>query len=643
MNDQKIDNRLKEIEDEIILLSGHLSDAVEKKIAVKIGDLKDGLDKFQKTVMTIPAKKGVPAAPALEFNKIQDDLDSIRKFIGSDEMEGKDDNLVKRIENFSGTLMKGLVNLETNMKDSVKLSSEVQDIIKTTLNENISKLRDTVEKARAASAGDQAAAFSIDIDEIKSSVESAVEGLTENLNIVVKSMEDLDARIKSSTEQSGKNIESVKASLLENLNNLNNTAVSIQQALAIDEDTTLGTEFTGIRSRINELSEELTGNSSTLMQGINTLDTTLRDSIKQSTDKQDETREILIRNLTTIGQSTDSIRQLLTIDEDKTFGTEITGIQTRIDGLSEEMTGNSGTVMKGIDALDTALRDSFRQSAEKQDETREILIQNLTTLSEAADSIRQLLTVDGDKTLGAEISGIGSEIAEIGSEVSGIGSEVGGLQTDIKSLSKTVTDSSGSIKKEISEITGKIHEYSEKNAAGFDEVKTKLQKDLAKLNDSAEIIRRMVTTDEEKFLGSMTTMIHNIVLGLSEDLTEMSGQVNNRLVNIFKNAQDNIQQNLAKQDEIKKVLLFDLYKLNDTAERIHNLCTTEEDRPLGNEIIAISDRVEQISVQMPNITEKVDKHSSQLDSVTDEVKRMRWFIVGAVVISLIVLIASFFN
>ncbi len=517
MNDQKIDNRLKEIEDEIILLSGHLSDAVEKKIAVKIGDLKDGLDKFQKSVMTIPAKKGGPAAPALEFNKIQDDLDSIRKFIGSDEMEGKDDNLVKRIENFSGTLMKGLVNLETNMKDSVKLSSEVQDIIKTTLNENISKLRDTVEKARAASAGDQAAAFSIDIDEIKSSVESAVEGLTENLNIVVKSMEDLDARIKSSTEQSGKNIESVKASLLENLNNLNNTAVSIQQALATDEDTTLGTEFTGIRSRINELSEELTGNSSTLMQGINTLDTTLRDSIKQSTDKQDETREILIRNLTTIGQSTDSIRQLLTIDEDKTFGTEITGIQTRIDGLSEEITGNSGTVMKGIDALDTALRDSFRQSAEKQDESREILIQNLTTLSEAADSIRQLLTVDGDKTIGAEISGIGSEIAEIGSEVSGIGSEVGGLQTGMKSLSKTVSESSGSIQKEVSEISGKIHEYSEKNAAVFDEIKANLQKDLAKLNDSAEIIRRMVTTDEEKFLGSMTTMIHNIVRGLSEE------------------------------------------------------------------------------------------------------------------------------
>ncbi|MBN1290533.1 MAG: hypothetical protein JXB48_01750, partial [Candidatus Latescibacteria bacterium] len=348
MNDPKIDNRLKEIEDEIILLSGHLSDAVEKKIAVKIGDLKEGLEKFQKTVMAIPAKKGAPIAPALEYNKIQNDLDTIRKIIGSDEMDKEDDNLVRRIETFSGILMKGLVNLETNVQDSVKQSSEAQENVKASLIDNINRLNETIENVRSALTTGVGESVGGEINGIKSRVDSAAAELINNLNDVLKSVENIELQIQNSVRQTDEKQAETRTILLENLNNLNTTAVSIQRTLSIDEDKTLGTEISDIRNRIDELSEELTDNSSTLKKGIDALDTTIRDSIKQSADKLDETSELLIQNLTGLNQSTDSIRQLLTIDKKKTLGTEIAGIQSGIELISNEVSNSTGSVKKDI-------------------------------------------------------------------------------------------------------------------------------------------------------------------------------------------------------------------------------------------------------------------------------------------------------
>jgi hypothetical protein len=46
--------------------------------------------------------------------------------------------------------------------------------------------------------------------------------------------------------------------------------------------------------------------------------------------------------------------------------------------------------------------------------------------------------------------------------------------------------------------------------------------------------------------------------------------------------------------------------------------------------------------ESPVILEKVISINERLDSISAEVTRMRWFVLGAVGISLIVLIASFF-
>ena len=94
MNDQKVDKRLQEIEDEILLLTEHLSDAVGKKLGVVIGDLKDGLETFKKSVLEAPAKKGAPAAPSVELTKLQNDIETIRTRIGSEEFENKEGKLV---------------------------------------------------------------------------------------------------------------------------------------------------------------------------------------------------------------------------------------------------------------------------------------------------------------------------------------------------------------------------------------------------------------------------------------------------------------------------------------------------------------------------------------------------------------------
>ena len=50
MNKQKIDQRLKEIEEEVILLSGYLSESVENKLGVHLNNLKESMNYLKKTI-----------------------------------------------------------------------------------------------------------------------------------------------------------------------------------------------------------------------------------------------------------------------------------------------------------------------------------------------------------------------------------------------------------------------------------------------------------------------------------------------------------------------------------------------------------------------------------------------------------------
>ena len=497
MSDQKVDNRLKEIEDEILLLSGHLSDAVDKKLGVRIGDLKDGMEKFRKSALAVPAKNGAPAAPSIELNKLQDDIDALLKKIGSEELEGDNDNLALRLENFSGTIMQGLVGLQTTMQNAVEQTTATQDVVKNTLDGNLKTLNDAIENVR--------------------------------------------------------------------------------NKLTTDVEETLGAEIAEIKDRIENLSGELSSKSGNVMDSLSAIEKNVKESVDRNGAKQEVTREVLLQNLDGLKEVAETIQQMLTVGEDTTAGTEIIEIKNQIGILSGDLSNSSDTIREELAALDKGI------------------------------------------------------------------SEITVVKSKIEDLSEELSTGAGTIKEDIAALDSRIKTTADNNMSKQDEVKSILQDDFGKLNDNAEIIRRMVTTDEEKYLGSLTTMIHETVNKLSEELPEIAGQINNRLINVFKNAQDNAKQDMAKQEEIKKILLYDLYKLNETSEAMLRMCTTEEERPLGGEVIVMSDRVEQIAGQMPNITEKINNHSAQLDKISSEVIRMRWFVVGAVLISLAVLIASFFN
>jgi len=560
MNDQKVDKRLKEIEDEILLLSGHLSEAVEKKLGVVIGDLKDGLETFKKSVLEIPAQKGAPAAPSVELTKLQNDLESIRIRIGSKEFDTDDDNLAKRLNDVSGTIMKALAGLEKNLQ------------------------------AIPAKKGAPAAPL-IELNKLQSDIEALL-----------------------------KNIGSEE----------------------LDGDT-------------DNLARRLENYSDIIMKGLVGLETTMQEAIEQTTATQDDVKNTLAVNLTTLNDAIENVRTTLTTDVEETLGAKIEEIKDFIGNISGELSAESGKVMDNLSAIEKNVKDSVNRNGANQEESGEVLLQNLSSLNEVAEKIQQMLTVGEDTTAGTEIIEIKNHIGILSVDLSNSSDtineklaaldngicEITAVKSRIDELSEELSAGDGIIKEDIAALNSKIKNAADNTASQQEEIKSTLQADIGKLNDSAEIIRRMVTTDEEKYLGSLTTMIHETVGKLSEELPEIAGQLNNRLVNVFKNAQDNATQDMEKQEEIKKVLLYDLYKLNEASDAILHMCTTEEERPLGGEVIVMSDRVEQIAGQMPNITEKINNHSAQLDKISSEVMRMRWFVVGAVVISLIVLIASF--
>jgi hypothetical protein len=152
----------------------------------------------------------------------------------------------------------------------------------------------------------------------------------------------------------------------------------------------------------------------------------------------------------------------------------------------------------------------------------------------------------------------------------------------------------------------------------------------------------MCSTDQEKFLGSMTTVIYNNMNELSETMNSLQEKVKNWLVTIDKNLRTISNQSESKQEETKKIILYDVNKINDIVEILKNWCTTEDNRPLGGEMLTVSNRVGKMHEETPLILEKVTLLTNQLEKVSYEIMRMRWFVIGAVAVSVIVLIVSFF-
>jgi len=213
----------------------------------------------------------------------------------------------------------------------------------------------------------------------------------------------------------------------------------------------------------------------------------------------------------------------------------------------------------------------------------------------------------------------------------------------IKNISGEIPKSSEKINQGFSSLDKSVQNVSQQLGKKHDEVKEVLLRDINKLNENAEAIRRMCTTDEEKYIGSMTTVIYRTVNEMSETIPNIANNIRKWFQTLDNKVKVTAAESAKSQEEMKKILLFDLNKIGETADAIKNMCSTEEDRPLGSEMITVSERVEKMSEEVPDIREKVTALSDKLDRVSSEVIRMRWFVIGAVAISIIVLVASFFS
>jgi len=170
-----------------------------------------------------------------------------------------------------------------------------------------------------------------------------------------------------------------------------------------------------------------------------------------------------------------------------------------------------------------------------------------------------------------------------------------------------------------------------------------LLKELFNLKENYEILRRMCSTDEEKFLGSMTTIIYNRTNEMSHELSKTLTNVRNWFATMDKKQQQISDKYLSEQEEMKKILLFDINRIAKTMDDVQSMVVTQEDRKIGNEVIATADKVDEIFHRLPELDDKVSNISSRLDRISSEVLHMRWYVIVAAVISIIVLIISFFN
>jgi len=218
---------------------------------------------------------------------------------------------------------------------------------------------------------------------------------------------------------------------------------------------------------------------------------------------------------------------------------------------------------------------------------------------------------------------------------------IGGINKNIDAVGNGISMAVAAVKKEVSGYSDSLKSTSETISRNSDQTAEKLLKELAALKDNSEVLRRMCTTDEEKFLGGMTTVIFNRTSEMEEEISKILTNVRNWFNKLDNKQKETTTEFLEKLEEQKKLLLFDISKIAETVRNMDGAIATAEERPIGAEVIATSDRVETIADIVPRMQETISSINEQMENVTAEVKRMRWFVVAAVGISIVVLVTSF--
>jgi uncharacterized protein YqgV (UPF0045/DUF77 family) len=462
MNNSKIDQRMKEIEDEVVLLTDYMSEAVEKKLGVHINELKESIDKLQKKGIDIAKSELILPDFTEDLSGLKSGIDNITKIIGAKDLKTKDESFNRIIENNFGSIMEKLGSLDTDINEGIKRDVENKDELLKSFLENIQKIKI----------------------------------LSEN----------------------------------------------IQRLCTIDKEKNFKDEFGLLNKHVKEISDQIQNFSETSYKGLTSFEEVFQNTEDVNSLKQEELKKTLLGNFDTLNSSIDKVLQLCKTDENKQLDAEIALLSDKLEKVALELPNISKIMKNEVLQLNTGVTNSIEQSIKQQIEIRDALL-----------------------------------------------------------------------------------------------------KGIKNINDNAEVIRRMCSTDQEKFLGSMTTVVYNNMNELLEAMTSLQEKVKEWFLTIDKNIKVLSNKFDLKLEESKKIILYDINKLNDIAEVLKIWCTTEDNRPLGSEVISISNKVKKMFEETPLILEKVTLLNDQLDKVSVEVMRMRWFVVGAVAVSILVLIVSFFK
>jgi hypothetical protein len=620
MNNSKIDQRIREIEDEVVLLTDYMSEALEKKLGVHLSDIKESLDKLQKSGSDISKGELILPDLAEDLSGLKSSIDKIIKIIGTKEFKTQDDSLNLSLENNFGSLMEKLDSLDVYINESIKKSAENKEELLKTFLENIDKQKTLSETIQHFCAVDEEKTLGEEIGLINKHIEE-ISGEVLNLSETGRKGLTFVDEVLQNTEGYFLKQEELKKTLIENFDKLKTLSETIQRLCTVDDRKTLGEEIGLINKNIEEISGEILKLADTSSKGLASFGDVL-----QNTEgyflKQEELNKTLLENFDKLKTLSETIQRLCTVDEKKTLGEEIGIIGKHIEEISGEILNLAETNHSGLTSVEEVLKSSEEINFLKQEELKKSLLENFDRQLLSIDKILQLCKMDEGKQLGAEIALLSDKIENVAIE--------------LPNLSKIINN-------EVAQLNSGVRNSVEQFTKQQIEIRDALLKGIKNINDNSEVIRRMCSTDQEKFLGSMTTVVYNNMNEILETMNSLQEKVKNWLFAIDNNLKTLAYKSELKQEETKKNILNDLKKLNDAVEILKIWCTTENNRPLGSEMIYVSNKIKKMYEETPLILEKVTLLASQLDNVSYEVKRMRLFIIGAVAVSIIVLVVSFFK
>jgi len=172
-------------------------------------------------------------------------------------------------------------------------------------------------------------------------------------------------------------------------------------------------------------------------------------------------------------------------------------------------------------------------------------------------------------------------------------------------------------------------------------VKELIERDHGNIKQIGEYLKKLGTSEEISAAREDVSSSLEKLDTLLEQLAIVYSNIKQRLELHEKLVTEGTEQNLTKQDEIKKMVMYDLNTINETTSSIKSMCNTGTGN-IGNLVADISGQTSGMAEIVPKMMETVSKQAEQLDRVSAEVRMMRWFVIGAVGVSLVTLIASFF-